>query len=116
MPHFIRSTTRPRRCSTISAEHDQAEARAFAAIACAAPSAAGALIAYAEAEAEAMLRAHPIVVTALVDAIVEKGTLSGIEVDGIIMQAMAAEGLALERQRRADWTRVEQSAARFVRS
>lgn len=54
--------------------------------------------------------------TALVDAIVEKGTLSGIEVDGIIMQAMAAEGLALERQRRADWTRVEQSAARFVRS
>lgn len=100
--------------SPLPAEHDQAEARAFAAIACAAPSAAGALIAYAEAEAEALLRAHPIAVTALVDAIVEKGALSGIEVDAIIAQAMAAGGLALERQRRAAWKRVEQSAARFA--
>ena len=47
------------------------------------------------------------------EGVVEKGTLSGIDVDGIIMQAMAAEGLALERQRRADWSRVERSAASF---
>jgi len=75
--------------------------------------AAGPLIAYAETEAEALLRAHPVVVTALVDAIVEKGTLIGAEVDVIIMQAMVAEGLAWERQRRADWNRVERSAASF---
>ncbi len=97
----------------LPAEHDQAEARAFAAVACAAPGAVGALIAYAEAEAEALLRAHPIVVTALVDAIEEKGTLSGIEVDGIIMRAMAAEGVAVEQRRRAAWKRVEQSATFF---
>jgi hypothetical protein len=52
-------------------------------------------------------------VTALVDAIVEKGTLSGIEVDAIIMQAMAAETLAVEHQRRADWKRIEESATSF---
>jgi hypothetical protein len=78
----------------LPAEHDQAEVRAFAAVACAAQGATGALIAYAETEAEALLRALPVVVTALVDAIVEKGTLIGAEVDMIIMQAMVAEGLA----------------------
>jgi phage terminase large subunit-like protein len=53
-------------------------------------------------------------VTALVDAIIARGTLSGDEVDAIIMQAVAAKALADEQARRADWRRVEQSAALFL--
>jgi hypothetical protein len=70
-------------------------------------------LAYAAAEAEALLNAQLGVVKALVDAIVEKGTLSGAEVDAIIMQAMAAETLALEHQRRTAWKRVQEAAALF---
>ncbi len=98
----------------LPAEHDQIEARAFAAVACAAPQAASALLAYAEAEAAALLSAHLGVVTALVDAVVERGFLTGDEVDQVIMRAMAAETLAVERQRRRDWQERQASAAAFV--
>jgi hypothetical protein len=96
------------------AEHDQIEARAFAAIACATPQAASALLAYAEAEAAALLSAHLGVVTALVDAIIERGVLTGDEVDQVIIRAMAAETLAVERQRRRDWQERRASAAALV--
>jgi hypothetical protein len=72
------------------------------------------LLAYAEAEAAALLSAHLGVVTALVDAIIERGVLTGDEVDQVIMRAMAAETLAVERQRRRDWQEREASAASFI--
>jgi hypothetical protein len=65
-------------------------------------------------EAAALLSAHLGVVTALVDAIVERGVLTGDEVDQVIMQAMVAETLAVECQRRRDWQERLASAAAFV--
>jgi hypothetical protein len=98
----------------LPAEHDQIEARAFAAVACAAPPAIGALIAYAEAEASALLSANLPVVLALVEAIIERGTLTGAEVDEVIEGAVAQKTLDEEHARRADWARVQHSAADFA--
>jgi hypothetical protein len=96
----------------LPAEHDLAEARALASVICAS-GAVGALLAFAEAEAEALIRAHLPVVTALVDALDEKGTLTGDEVDRIISDGIAGEMLEVEREhRRHDRARVE-SAAKF---
>jgi hypothetical protein len=60
----------------LPAEHDLTEARALASV-IASPQAAPALLAYAECEAKAMINAHLGVVSALIDALVEKGTLTG---------------------------------------
>jgi hypothetical protein len=82
------------------AAHDLLEARAFASV-CASPGAAvDALLRCAEAEAETLIRAHLPVVTALIDQLVEHGTLSGEQVDEIISGAVAAEIVAAEHQRR----------------
>jgi len=58
----------------LGAEHDAMEARALASVVCAAP-AVDALLRYAEAEA--LIRSHLGVVTALINALVEHGTLTG---------------------------------------
>jgi hypothetical protein len=96
-------------------QHDHIEAAAFATVACAAPSAVNALLAYAEAEAAALIREHLNVVLALVDAIIDRGgTLTGSEVDEVIAAAVAVKAAADERQRRAAWKRIEASAASFA--
>jgi hypothetical protein len=71
----------------LPAEHDHIEAHAFAAVACAAPPAVKALIAYCEAEASALLEANLPVVLAPVEAIIERGTLTGAEVDDVIARS-----------------------------
>jgi hypothetical protein len=98
----------------LPAEHDHIEARAFAAVACAAPPAVNALLAYAEAEASALLEANLPVVLALVEAIIERGTLTGDEVDEVIETAVACETLRIEHDRRAEWARVQHSASAFA--
>jgi hypothetical protein len=98
----------------LPAEHDHIEARAFAAVACAAPPAIGALIAYAEAEASALLEANLPVVLALVEVIIERGMLTGAEVDEVIAAAVAQKTRDEERSRRIEWARVQQSAANFA--
>jgi hypothetical protein len=50
----------------------------------------------------------------LVEALIERGTLSGDQVDEIISHGVAARSIAIERQRRDDWKTREQSAAAFV--
>jgi hypothetical protein len=54
------------------------------------------------------------IVGALVDALIERGTLTGDEVDTIIVREVSAESLAIEKQRRLDWQRTTESAASFV--
>jgi hypothetical protein len=98
----------------LPAEHDHIEARAFAAVACAAPPAVNALLAYAEAEASALLEANLPIVLALVAAIIERGTLTGDEVDEVIAAAVAQKTRDEERSRRIEWARVQQSAADFA--
>jgi hypothetical protein len=98
----------------LPAEHDLLEARAFASV-CASPGAAvDALLRYAEAEAETLIRAHLPVVAALIDQLVEHGTLSGEQVDEIISGAIAAEIFSAEHQRRRKWDEALKGAANFA--
>jgi hypothetical protein len=60
------------------------------------------------------LRPREHIVGALTKELLRRRTLTGSEIDAIIAQARAAENLAVEQQRRADWKRVEQSAASFA--
>jgi hypothetical protein len=97
----------------LSAEHDAIEARALASVVCAAPAAVDAFVGYAEAEAEALIRAHLGVVTALVDALVERGTLNSEQIDRTISDAVAGEMLATEYARRRQWQWCLDGAATF---
>jgi hypothetical protein len=89
----------------LDAVHDHTEARAFARVACAMPSAVTALIAYAEAEAKGLLLENIGCLRALVAALDVRGTLCRDEVDEIIVATLAAEGIAIEKRRRDDWQR-----------
>jgi hypothetical protein len=90
--------------------HDFVEAAAFARIAVAAQPAVKALIEYCEAEATALLKANLDIVTALVEALIENGTLSGTMVDEIIAHELAMRSLRLEHARRRDWREREVNA------
>ena len=97
----------------LGAVHDFVEADAFARVAVAAQPAVTSLVEYCRAEATALLTANIDIVNALVEALIESGTLSGAQIDEIISREMAMRSIRLERQRRDDWQRREQSAARF---
>jgi ATP-dependent Zn protease len=94
----------------LSAEHDQAEAHALASTVSASPAA---LLKYCEAEAEALIRANLPIVSALVDELEEKGTLSGAQVDEVITGAIAAEIAKAECARRQEWMRRTENAKAF---
>jgi hypothetical protein len=61
-----------------------------------------------------LITANRDVDEALVEALVERGTMRGDEVDDVIAHQIALRGLRLERERRLDWERRRQSAASFV--
>jgi hypothetical protein len=94
--------------------HDQLEAAAFAGVAVASPGAIPAFLEYAKGEAAALIGDNPDVAMAIADGLVEHGSLTGDQVDAIIASAIATKAAAVERQRRADWQRRCESAARFV--
>ena len=73
-----------------------------------------ALIEYCKAEAAALIRANIEIVHALVEALDERGILSGDEIDAIIAREVAAKALADERARRVAWKIVEKNAADFA--
>jgi hypothetical protein len=88
--------------------------RHFAKVAVAASPAVTALLAYAEAEAAALIRANIEIVQALVEALIERGILTGDRIDAVIAREVAAKALADERARRAAWKIVEKNAADFA--
>jgi hypothetical protein len=96
---------------SLGAVHDFVLAAAFGRIAVAAQPAVVALIEYCSAEATALLRTNLDIVNALVAALVERGTLSGSEVDAIISHEVAMRSIRLEHARREDWQRRIASAA-----
>jgi hypothetical protein len=98
---------------TLDAPHDLREAEALAST-CASPAAVDALVSYAEHEASAIIAANVDVLRALADALVERGELSGGQVDAIIASAVSRRQAAVERERRADWRRRERNARRFA--
>jgi molybdopterin-guanine dinucleotide biosynthesis protein len=67
------------------------------------------LLEYCKAEVEA----NRDIAEALINALVEAGTLSGLEIDAIISHEIAVRSLRLEHQRRDDWRGREASAALF---
>ena len=61
-----------------------------------------------------MIRANIEIVHALVEALIERGILTGDEIDTIIAREVAAKALANERARRVAWRIVEKNAADFA--
>lgn len=61
-----------------------------------------------------MLRANLEIVNALVEALVEHGTLTGEEIDAIISHEVAMRSIRLEHQRRRDWRERTVSARAFL--
>ena len=74
---------------SLGAVHDFVEADTFAKIAIAAQPAVQALIKYCEAEARALILADLDIVNALVDALIEHGTLNGGQVNERISHEVA---------------------------
>jgi division protein CdvB (Snf7/Vps24/ESCRT-III family) len=50
----------------------------------------------------------------LVAALIETSSLSGDQIDAIIARVVAMRSMKLEHQRRAEWQRTTESAARFT--
>jgi hypothetical protein len=97
----------------LDATLDYAEARALARTLCQ-PAAVDALIAFAEEEARAVIASNRDVVDALVDALVECGTLDAEQIDTTIIAAIAARLARQELARRADWRERAANAATFI--
>jgi hypothetical protein len=91
--------------------HDQIEAAAFASLAVASPRAVPAFLEYCRAEAAALITDHLGAAKAIADGLVERGELSGEEVDNIITVALAREALNDEKVRQTKWRAVGASAA-----
>lgn len=91
---------------TLRAERDFVEAAALARVAVAASPATAALIQYAVAEATALLSQNIGIVHSLVEALIAKGVLFTDEINAII-----ADGVAVDRHHRAEWKRRQASAA-----
>lgn len=68
---------------------------------------------FAEAEAEALIREHMHVVNVLIDALAERGTLTGDELLQIINNAVSGELLAREHERRREMQARVESAEKF---
>jgi len=94
----------------LSAEHDLIEARDLASVV---SFAVEPLLEFCKAEARAILSANRDVLFALADRLVERGTISGSDVDEIISSTIVRRQLADEHRRRADWARRSANAARF---
>jgi hypothetical protein len=73
-----------------------------------------AFLAYCKAEAAALITDHLGAAKAIADALVERGELSGAEVDDIIDIALAREGLDDEKTRCKRWRAVEANAERLA--
>jgi len=65
-------------------------------------------------ESLALVEQHKTVVRAVAQALIEKRTLDGAEIDAVIAPVLAAKAAADERQRRSDWNAVLENAAGFV--
>jgi hypothetical protein len=97
----------------LEAPHDIAEARAHAALVCCSPAAVEVFLTYAEIEASELIRLHRHLVQAVADALIERRTLDGTEIDIIISDASAREALRIERERRAALSRAVANAGAF---
>jgi hypothetical protein len=80
---------------------------------CFSEAAVDAFIAYARVEAEALLRQHWFEVEAVAEALIEKGALTGEEIDQAIIVGKVRATLAEGHARRSSWRAVERRAQAF---
>jgi hypothetical protein len=73
-----------------------------------------AFLTYCKAEAAVLITDHLGAANPIADALVERGELSGAEVDDIIAIALAREGLDDEKTRCKRWRAVEANAERLA--
>jgi hypothetical protein len=93
---------------------DRKQERALAVLVASSPESAEAFIGFCRVEAATLLRDHEHVVRVLAAELLIRRTLDGDQIDLCIKQAVAAKALADERERRAVWKRVEESARAFL--
>jgi hypothetical protein len=86
---------------------DIRQARALASIICSNGAAIDAYLLFGLAEAKALIQQHRAAVLAIAEALMVERTLNAEQIDAIISAAP-------ERARRADWTKVMDSAAEFA--
>jgi hypothetical protein len=97
-------------------ESDVYSANAIAGIVCRTDASRSSFIEHCYQEALALIEANKSVVLALAQALIDhpERTLNSAEIDQTIAAALAPKSIEDERQRRATWKRVEQSAASFA--
>ena len=61
-----------------------------------------------------MIRANIEIIQALVEVLIERGILTGDEIDVIIARTTSMQSVIEEKQRRADWQRTAESPASFT--
>jgi hypothetical protein len=94
-------------CEPWVAHSDIRQARALASLICSSESAIDAYLMFGLAEAKALIIQHRAAVLAIANALMICRTLDAVMIHEIIARAP-------ERARRADWARVQQSAADFA--
>jgi hypothetical protein len=99
-----------------NAAHDRAQERALASLICTSPEAIESFIAFCTIEAVAALRPREHIVRKLTKELLLRRTMTGTDVDEVILEAVSAEAAEAERLRRLAWQRAEESAARLSAS
>jgi hypothetical protein len=95
---------------------DRRQERVYASLICSSPEAVEAFVNFCIVEAAALLAPREHIVRALTAELLIRRTMTGAEVEKSIRQAVAVKAAEVERQRRLDWKRIEESAALFEAS
>ena len=98
------------------AAHDQIEARALAGLICRSVSSVDAYLEFCRVEVVALIESHCDIVQAVADALIERRTLDGDQIDAIISDAVVRHDLIAQQARRAAWARSIEDAATFEAS
>jgi hypothetical protein len=98
----------------LDAVDDNRQALIYAGLVCCSPSAVAAFLDFARLEARSLLEQHRSVLVALTDALVLKRTMTGGEINEVVAEALALEGLANEKMRRLRWQQCLAGARSFT--
>jgi hypothetical protein len=96
------------------AESDLAQARRLAGIICCSAETVELFLAFCRAEASNLVAKHCTSIQAVAAALIEHRTLTGGQIVAVVAKSIAHEAMIAKQQRRLDWQRRCESAARFA--
>jgi hypothetical protein len=99
----------------LDAVDDNRQALIYVNLVCCSPSSVNAFVDFARQEARAILEGHRSTLVALTDALVRKRTMTGSEINQVVADSLALEGLANEKMRRLRWQQCMANSAIFER-